>query len=143
MIGVMMVAASTTVASERSHRSRYRRLFIVLGAVLLNLVILGVAALLAGSVTVAFSGSAPMMIAPESVVVATLVPLAVGGLAHELARRPLPRLAAAGRWAGAALALASITAPVTGATEAASGIALAAMHLVAGAAWLSMTGSRR
>lgn len=77
------------------------------------------------------------------VVLATALPLAIGGLLTWSIARAWPRFHVIALWLGLALALASVASPFFVAGDAATGFSLAAMHLVAAAGWLLALRPRR
>lgn len=76
-------------------------------------------------------------------VFATLVPLLIAGAVTWLIARPWPTFHPIARWLGLAVALLSMASPFLVSQDAATAIALAAMHLVAGAAWFLALGAPR
>lgn len=68
---------------------------------------------------------------------ATAVPLLLAGLAAWLLAHPLPVVRPVARWAGLVVAVLSIASPFVVADDLATALSLAAMHVVAGAAWFT------
>lgn len=105
----------------------------VIAAALINVVIFFVITGLGASLVV--GADSPMAVTTVPVVIATVVPLLLAGLVTFLLARKWPVLRTVAAWAGLVFAAASTFAPLTGAADVATGIGLAAMHLVAGASW--------
>lgn len=66
---------------------------------------------------------------------ATLAPLLIAGVVAWLIARKFPGFRRVAQWLGLAVALLSMISPFVVAQDTATAISLAAMHLVAGAAW--------
>jgi len=73
------------------------------------------------------------------VVIATVAPLVLAGVATWFIALRKPRFRAVASWLGLALAVASAPGPLLVAADLSTGLALGAMHLVAGAAWFIAT----
>lgn len=74
------------------------------------------------------------------VVVASLVPTTIALVVTWLAARRRPAFASFARWAGAAVAVLSMAAPLIGGDDLATRLSIAPMHLVVGAAWFIAAG---
>lgn len=105
-------------------------------AVVLNLVVLAVLAATGADLSVTMPGGpGALTIDAVAVVAATAAPLLVAGLVATAILRRVPSLRRWAAWAGLALALVSVIAPLTLQADAATRAGLAAMHVVAGVAW--------
>ncbi|WP_143143742.1 DUF6069 family protein [Agrococcus sp. Marseille-P2731] len=132
---VPAAAPSGPTQLTRGGRSLLVRGLIAVGiATAVNLVILGAAAAAGASMLVAQDGS-EIAVGLLPVLVATFAPLALATVVAWLLAKRWPRTTTILAWVGLVVAAASIIAPLTGALDTATGIALALMHLVAGASW--------
>lgn len=105
-------------------------------AVVLNLVVLAVLAATGADLSVTVPGGpGTLTIDAVAVVAATAGPLLIAGLIAAAVVRRVPSLRRWAAWAGLALALVSVIAPLTLQAEAATRAGLAVMHVVAGIAW--------
>lgn len=111
-------------------------------AALVNLGILGAATAARASMIVAQGGS-EIVVGLVPVLVATFAPLTLATLVAWLLAKRWPRTTRILAWVGLAAAAASTIVPLTGSLDAATGIALALMHLVAGASWFAAMVSYR
>ncbi|MWB99432.1 DUF6069 family protein [Agromyces seonyuensis] len=92
---------------------------------------------------IASAGGASMIIEQPSestlnvgiVIAATLVPLALAGLVTWFLARRRPVLRTVLAWVGLAVALVSFASPLFVSADLATGLALGAMHVIAGLAW--------
>jgi hypothetical protein len=69
------------------------------------------------------------------VLVATAVPLSLAGIITWLLARKWPVVRTIAAWAGLAVAVLSVPSPLFVSADLATGLALSAMHLIAGVAW--------
>lgn len=105
-------------------------------AVVLNLVVLAVLAATGADLSVTIPGGpGTLIIDAVAVIAATAAPLLVAGLVATAILRRLPSLRRWAAWAGLALAVVSVIAPLTLQADAATRAGLAVMHVVAGVAW--------
>lgn len=128
-------------AAAAARRQRVRRAgIVILAAAAADLLVLGTASL-AGADLVAAGppGTEPMRIGVAAVLVSTVAPLLLGGIAHALVGRRWPRMGRVLRWTAVVVAIGSIAAPLGAAHDLATAAALAIMHVVVAAAWLVMT----
>lgn len=84
-------------------------------------------------------------VTPAAVLIATTLPIVLGGIFVWLVARRTPRAQVVFAWVGLILGVATIPVPLLSAPDIATGLSLAPMHVVAGAAWFSamMLGQRR
>lgn len=80
-----------------------------------------------------------MAVTIVQVIIATLVAFIVGAVVFLLAARFLPAFARALPWLGLAVGVLSAAAPLTMATDLATGLTLATMHVASGVAWFLAT----
>lgn len=109
------------------------------------LVAAAVVAAVANAVIFAISAASGAVMSVESpsyaeitlvmVIAASLVPLLVAGGVTWLIARRFPGFRRVAQWLGLAVAVASIASPIVATSNTATVVALAAMHLVSGAAW--------
>lgn len=105
-------------------------------AVALNLVVLAVLAATGADLSVTVPGGpGTLTIDAVAVIAATAGPLLIAGLIATAVVRRVPSLRRWAAWAGLALALVSVVAPLTLEADAATRAGLAVMHVVAGVAW--------
>lgn len=78
----------------------------------------------------------PYTIDAVAVAVASAVPVLIGGVVVLLLARRWPALPGRAAWAGLAFGVVSAASPLLGASDTGTGLTLAAMHVVVGAAWL-------
>lgn len=105
-------------------------------AAVLNLVVLAVLAATGADLSVTMPGGpGTLAIDAVTVIAATVAPLLIAGLVATAIIRRVPSLRRWAAWAGLALALVSVVAPLTLQAEAATRAGLAVMHVVAGVAW--------
>lgn len=123
----------SSTATARTTFSIRRYLVYVLIAAVVNALIWVAAVAVGAGMRVTMSGG--MDVALPAALVATAIPLAIAGTAAWLVTRRWPRLRPAARVTGSIVAVASAVIPFTVAVDVPTGIALAAMHLCAGAAW--------
>lgn len=132
-------ATETTVSPVTTRRGGVglRRLLISVGvAVALNLAVLAVLALVGADLDVVVpAGPGAITIDAVAVIVSTAVPLLVAGLIAYAITRRFPGLRRWAAWAGLALAVASLIAPLSLEADGATRAGLAVMHIVAGVAW--------
>ncbi|GAA1422867.1 hypothetical protein GCM10009640_16320 [Agrococcus citreus] len=107
-----------------------------------NLTILGIATA-AGASMVVVQGGTEIAVGIMPVLVATFAPLALATIAAWLLAERWPRSTRILAWTGLVAAAASTILPLSGALDAGTGIALAVMHLVAGASWFAALVSHR
>jgi hypothetical protein len=104
----------------------------------LNLLVLGVGHLLGADMLVAQSaGSAASEIGIGSVVLMSLAPTVLGGVALWLAARRSVRGWLAVGWLGLALGLVTVPMPFTVVASTGTSVTLGSMHVVAGLVWLT------
>jgi hypothetical protein len=77
-------------------------------------------------------------VTPASVLIATTLPIVLGGVFVWLVARRTPRAQVVFAWVGLILGVATIPVPLLSAHDIATGLSLAPMHVVAGAAWFSV-----
>jgi len=133
MVTIDTPRTDPTTASATTPFSRGRFAIVVSAAAVVNLVVFFVGSA-AGASMVVNTGATTQLIALLPVV-ATVVPLALAGVVTWLVARRLPVLRVVAGWAGAVIALCSTAAPLIMSSDAATGLALAVMHVVAGVAW--------
>ena len=105
-------------------------------AAVLNLVVLAVLAATGADLSVTMAGGpGALTIDAVAVIAATVAPLLLAGLVATAIVRRVPSLRRWAAWAGLALALVSVIAPLTLQADAATRAGLAVMHVVAGVAW--------
>ena len=105
-------------------------------AAVLNLVVLAVLAATGADLSVTMAGGpGTLAIDAVAVIAATVAPLLIAGLVATAIVRRVPSLRRWAAWAGLALALVSVIAPLTLQADAATRAGLAVMHVVAGVAW--------
>lgn len=105
-------------------------------AAVLNLVVLAVLAATGADLSVTMAGGpGTLAIDAVAVIAATVAPLLLAGLVATAILRRVPSLRRWAAWAGLALALVSVIAPLTLQVDAATRAGLAVMHVVAGVAW--------
>jgi hypothetical protein len=85
----------------------------------------------------------PAPVGVTNVLMMTIAPMLIGMLVVALASRRSPRLLTIGQWAGAALALATITMTVAGGFPTLAFISLALMHVVVAVAVFTGLGASR
>ncbi|MGY3127722.1 VIT1/CCC1 family predicted Fe2+/Mn2+ transporter [Agrococcus sp. UYP33] len=140
---VELPAAPVEAPDRRRDRSLLARGLLSAGiATAVNVGILA-AATAAGASTVVAQGGSEIAVGLVPVLVATFVPLALATVVAWLVAKRWPRAIPVLAWAGLAVAAVSTIAPLTGALDAGTGIALALMHLVAGASWFAALRSQR
>lgn len=125
---------STNVLSHR-RITPMRTAVATVAALVANLVLLGVATALG----VSFHVSSPEPITVLTVGLFTVVPLALAALVVRFVEGRRPGFQRFAAWAGAAFAIVTVAGSVTAAGDYATASTLAAMHLVAGAAWFTAT----
>ncbi|SDH62184.1 DUF6069 family protein [Agrococcus jejuensis] len=136
------VAATGTTASTASPTLLVRGLAAAGIATVVNVVLLLVATAAGAAMAVAMGGST-MVVGIAPVIVATILPLAIGAVVAWLLARRWPRTTKVLAWVGLVLAVASTFQPLTAATEPTSGVTLAIMHLVAGGSFFAALMARR
>lgn len=103
-----------------------------------NIVVLGVGHLLGADMRVAQSAdSAPTQVGVGTVVLMSVAPTILGGLALWVAARRGARAWRAVGWLGLALGLLTVPMPLTVLATAGTSATLASMHVVAGVVWFT------
>jgi Family of unknown function (DUF6069) len=102
-------------------------------AIILNTVVFLIAS--AGGASMVIEQPSETRLNAGMVIAATLIPLAVAGLVTWFLARRRPVLRTVFAWAGLGLALASSASPLLVSADVATGLALGAMHAVAGITW--------
>ena len=125
--------AHTLPATSVTPFSRGRFAIVVVVAAVVNLAIFAIGSA-AGASMIVNTGSATQLIALLPVI-ATVVPLTIAGVVTWFVARRVRVFRPVAGWAGAAIALVSTIAPFVMSTDAATGVSLAVMHVVAGVAW--------
>jgi len=123
----------TLPATSVTPFSRGRFAIVVAVAAAVNLAIFAIGSA-AGASMIVNTGSATQLIAVLPVV-ATVVPLVLAGLVTWFVARRVRVFRPVAGWVGAVVALFSTIAPFVMSADAATGVSLAAMHVVAGVAW--------
>ncbi|ROR65789.1 DUF6069 family protein [Agrococcus jenensis] len=140
---VELPAAPGHSPGRRRGRSLLARGLLSAGiATAVNLAILAAASAAGASMVVAQGGS-EIAVGLIPVLVATFVPLALATVVAWLLAKRWPRSIPVLAWVGLAVAALSTTAPLSGALDTGTGIALALMHLVAGVSWFTALRSQR
>ena len=121
---------STTRASPFSRR---RLVLIAVSAAIINLAAFLVAGTFGASMIV--SSPQQMQLTAVVVIAATVVPLIGAGLVTWLIARAAPGFRRVAAWVGLALAILSCASPLLVSEDVTTGIALGAMHLIAGVSW--------
>lgn len=129
------------VAARVSPFDRRRFAVAVLVAAVMNAAVYTIGRGFGGSMIVTSPNS--LEISVLVVLVATIVPLTLAGVATWFIARRRPGIRRWAAWIGAAVAILSAPSPLLVAADPATGIALAVMHVVAGIAWfIALTGRR-
>jgi hypothetical protein len=76
-------------------------------------------------------------VTPATVLIATTLPVVLGAVVVWLSARRTPRAQVVSAWVGLILGVATIPVPLLSAHDLATGLSLASMHVVAGAAWFA------
>lgn len=135
---------TTPAAAAGARPFRYGRLAIIaVIAAVANALVFAVGSAAAASMSIDSPAYSQITLVMSAL--ATLVPLLLAGAVTWLIARRFPGFRRIAQWAGLAVALLSMISPFVVAQDTATAFALAAMHLVAGAAWffgVASTGRR-
>ena len=105
-------------------------------ATAVNLLVLALGRTTGGTFVVVFGSEPPMPVGVSAVTVMTVVSIALGLALTPLVARAPPRRLRTMQFIGAAVAVASLFQPLTVEADTTTRIALAAMHLITGAAFV-------
>jgi hypothetical protein len=100
-------------------------------------VVIGLIASAAGADMLVDAQGTSTAVTPASVLIATTLPIVLGGVFVWLVARRTPRAQVVFAWVGLILGVVTIPVPLLSAHDIATGLSLASMHVVAGAAWFS------
>lgn len=125
--------AKARPASAADPFSLVRLALVAVAAAIANALVFAVGSAAGASMSIDSPGYSQIALAMA--VLATLIPLLLAGAVTWFIARRRPAFRRIAQWLGLAVALASIASPFFVAQDTATAFTLAAMHLVAGAAW--------
>jgi len=135
---------TASVAQHSSTRPAFSfaRYAIVVGiAAALNVGLFAIGSAAGGGMTVTLASNQD--VSWPIVVIATAAPLLIAGTIVWLIARRWPVVLPWARWVGLIVAAGSIAAPLSAANDVPTAVSMAAMHLIAGAAWFAGTRPQR
>ena len=135
----------TTTVTQRSSTKRafsFARYVVAVGvAAALNVGVFFIGSIAGGAMTVTLASDQD--VSWPIVIIATIAPLLIAGTIVWLIARRWPVVLPVARWGGLIVAAASIAAPLSAANDVPTAVSMAAMHLIAGAAWFFGTRPQR
>jgi hypothetical protein len=140
----MTTSATSSTAAAVAPPVWIRGLIAAAAAAVVNVVISLIASAAGPDMRVGAQGTSTA-VTPAAVLIATTLPIVLGGVFVWLLARRTPRAQVVFAWAGLILGVATIPVPLSSAQDIATGLSLASMHVVAGAAWFSamMLGAKK
>jgi hypothetical protein len=133
----MTTAATSSTSAAVAPPVWIRALIAAAVAAVVNVVIRLIASAAGADMLVDAQGTSTA-VTLASVLIATTLPIVLGGVVAWLSARRRPRARVGFAWVGLILSIATIPVPLLLAHGIATGLSLALMHVVAGAAWFSV-----